>query len=589
VLIIACSIGYFASVGLVSPGPQFESQFRNLRVEPIVADADIRNAVISPSGKYLLLLQVKSGVQSLYLRQVENGNTTELVSGINGTFVGATFSPVSEQIYYTLTERTENKRPTSTLYKLSPMGGASQKILHDIDSPVAVSADEQRLAFIRQQDGQRTSLVVADIDGIGEQQLAVREADAAFSPSGVSWSPNGRLLAASVNDRVNNRGSVAVVNAQSGEQEIVSSASWVSTGQTIWLQDGSGIIVTAFGTKSPSLNDELWLVSYPGGTSRLVAESINASYGISLNASTGSVIAVESNKFACFLVAPVENLFRNTHLLTTISDESPLPFGADWTADGLIVYSAVDSGNADIFTINESGERKQLTSDPSAEISPQISADGRFLTFLSNRTGQMEVWRADANGINASPITAAGNVRESVISADSKTVYYVATEPQREIETLWRVDMTGENNRQLTNTPTRSPRTSPDGQSIACYILDPKTNLMMLALISPQNGEVLRSIALPEHSDIPFIDWSKDGEALYVVLQRGKAQSLWKVALKGTRPEQLREWENDAIFRLAISRSGDKVFYEVGNRLNSVVEIQSLDAVSRSNVAAAPR
>jgi hypothetical protein len=74
-----------------------------------------------------------------------------------------------------------------------------------------------------------------------------------------------------------------------------------------------------------------------------------------------------------------------------------------------------------------------------------------------------------------------------------------------------------------------------------------------------------------------------------VVLQRGKAQSLWKVALKGTRPEQLREWENDAIFRLAISRSGDKVFYEVGNRLNSVVEIQSLDAVSRSNVAAAPR
>jgi hypothetical protein len=67
------------------------------------------------------------------------------------------------------------------------------------------------------------------------------------------------------------------------------------------------------------------------------------------------------------------------------------------------------------------------------------------------------------------------------------------------------------------------------------------------------------------------------------VLQRGKPFSLWKLPLNGNQPEQLREWENDAIFRLAISRNGERVFYEVGNQLNSVVQFQSLDSDNKSD------
>ena len=99
----------------------------------------------------------------------------------------------------------------------------------------------------------------------------------------------------------------------------------------------------------------------------------------------------------------------------------------------------------------------------------------------------------------------------------------------------------------------------------------------MLALLSADTGEVLKYPATPQNDDIPFLDWSKDGESLFVVLQREKPFSLWKVPLNGDRPEQLREWPNDAIFRLAISRNGERVFYEVGNRLNSVLQFQSMD------------
>lgn len=581
-VISAFTGGYFASFGFAGRQSFAESRFRKFRVDTIVADADIRNSVISPDGKYLALVQVKNGAQSLYLRQTANGNCVQVVPRINGTFIGAVFSPDSEQIYYSVNENLEPNKPAiSTLYKVPVLGGASREILRDIDSPAAISPDESGLAFIRRhRESKETALVLADIEGRSERSLAIRQPESGFTSSGVSWSPDGKFLSATVFQRENNRTSVqvVVVNAETGEQKVVSHENWVSAGQTIWLKDGSGILVVAYGAKSPSLSDELWVVSYPDGKARFVASGINARYGISLNAESSTVVAVKSSKFACFLTAAVDNLRKNTHVLTTISDECPLPFGADWTHDGRIVYAATDDGNADIFTISEDGsERKQLTSDASAEISPKLSADGRFLIFMSNRTGQMDVWRSDANGTNTMRLTTNGNVKDSIISADGEAVFYLVQDSESKVETLWRVSVNGENPVKLTGRATRSPRISPDGKTIACYISNPETNTMMLALISAETGEVLKYPATPQNDDIPFLDWSKDGESLFVVLQREKPFSLWKLPLNGNRPELLREWPNDAIFRLAISRDGERVFYEVGNQLNSVMQFQSLD------------
>lgn len=580
--LVALTIGYFASLGFEWNRSYAESQFKKFRVDTIVADADIRNSTISPNGKYLALVQVKNGVQSLYLRQIENGNSVKIVPQISGTFIGAVFSPDSEQIYYSVNENPEPDKATlSTLYKVSIHGGASREILHDIDSPASVSPDKSSLAFIRRnRESKETALVLTAIEGKNERILTVRQPENGFTNSGVSWSPDGKFLSATVFQRENNQttAQVAVVNAATGEQKIISHENWISAGQTVWLKDGSGILAVTYGAKSPGLNDELWVVSYPEGKARFITNGINGSYGISLNAESNSLVAVKSSKFACFLTAPVDNLRKNTHVLTTISDECPLPFGADWTNDGRIVYSATEDGNADIFTISEDGsERKQLTSDASAEISPKLSADGRFLIFMSNRTGQMDVWRSDANGTNTKQLTTNGNVKDSIISPDGEAVFYLVQDSESPVEMLWRVSINGEKPIKLTNQMTRSPRISPDGKTIACYISNPETRAMTLALVSTETGEVLKYPTTPSNDDIPFLDWSKDGENLFVVLQRGKPVSLWKIPLNGSQPEQLREWENDEIFRLAISRNGERVFYEVGNQLNSVVQFQTLN------------
>jgi Tol biopolymer transport system component/DNA-binding winged helix-turn-helix (wHTH) protein len=578
-VLLASAIIYLALIGFSQPGSLAETQFQKFRTDSIVADADIRNAIASPNGKYLTFIQVKVGIKSLNLRQIETGNSIELVSKMSGTFIGAVFSPDSQYIFYSVNQTLEpNKPPISTLYKISVLGGASQEILRNIESPAAVSFDQKQLAFIRHINNE-TALIIADINGKNEKVLAVRKSESGFTNGGVAWSPDGKLLSSSVYQSENNQTKVqlAVVNIESGEQKIISREDWVWAGQSVWLKDGSGIVVAAYGAKSPSLNDEIWIVSYPQGKSRLLTNGINGSYGLSLNTETDSIVAVKSNKFACFLTASVNNLYKNTHVLTTISDESSLPFGADWTADGRIIYSATEDGNADIYTISEDGsERKQITSGESAEISPKLSADGRFLIFMSNRSGQMNAWRSDANGTNTTQITESGNVKDAIISPDGNNVFYLAQEPNKTSETLWQISINGGNTTQLTKQPTLSPRISPNGKSIACSILNPETNKMTLAVLSAESGEVIKYPETPQNNELPFLDWSKDGESLFVVLRQEKPYSLWKLSLIGEQPEKLREWENDAIFRLAISKNGERVFYEVGNELNSVVQLKSL-------------
>ena len=144
----------------------------------------------------------------------------------------------------------------------------------------------------------------------------------------------------------------------------------------------------------------------------------------------------------------------------------------------------------------------------------------------------MDVWRSDANGTNIKQLTTNGNVKDAIISPDGETVFYLVQDSESRVETLWRVSINGENPVKLTSRTTRSPRISPDGKTIACYISNPETNRMMLALVSAETGKVLKYPATPQHDDVPFLDWSKDGENLFVVLRRGKPFSLWKLPLK---------------------------------------------------------
>ncbi len=71
------------------------------------------------------------------------------------------------------------------------------------------------------------------------------------------------------------------------------------------------------------------------------------------------------------------------------------------------------------------GKEKHLTDTSSSSVSPVWSADGRGIWFGSNRSGDMQLWRMDADGDNAEQVShIEGGIEGFGIAPDEKHIYY---------------------------------------------------------------------------------------------------------------------------------------------------------------------
>ena len=572
--LIAMTAGVLALRYILKEPGFVETKFQKYKIGNLFSDANIIRAVISPNGKYLALIEKKAEGESLLLRQIEEANSLEIVPKFDGQFIGVTFAPESDYIFYAVYARSETNVRQGLLYKIPILGGVSQQIVKDIDSPVAVSADKRRIAFVRRdRQENETALIIADIDGVNERKLAVRKFGEGFLNA--AFSPDGKTLACIANSKENlaKPMEIVVVNAASGEQKSLTMQNWLWIGQTAWLKDGSGIALVGYGAKSPNLTDEIWFVSFPEGKSRMLESGVNGIFGVSLTDDGNSLVTVKSNKITSFLISPIDDLEDSKTLLTKTGDESLLPLGADWTADEKIVYSTTNNGSADIWTINADGTgQKQITSDASADFSPKISADGRFIYFLSNRSGLTGVWRVNSDGANPQKISdTTSDVFSVNLSPDGNWIYYTARADSIFTQTLWKISADGRDAKQLTEKTTLLPRISPDGKMIACYFPDAESQSLKLTLLSAETGEVVRQFETPKSDGLYLLEWKKDSQNLLFVIRNNGAAILWQQPLDNSEGIKLKEWQNESVFRLAVSKDGEKIFYEKGVAANSVV------------------
>src|SRR6266545_1223201 len=74
--------------------------------------------------------------------------------------------------------------------------------------------------------------------------------------------------------------------------------------------------------------------------------------------------------------------------LTSLTSKLDGLQGVAWTPDGKIVYHSMAGGSEGIWIMDADGNnRSQLTTGETVDYQPSVSRDGRYIVFVSERTG----------------------------------------------------------------------------------------------------------------------------------------------------------------------------------------------------------
>lgn len=553
---------------------QADNLFRQFGLAKLTTSGQVLQAAVSHDGRYVAFVEGMGDARSLLVRQVRTTSQVVLVAPADTKYLGVTFAPDDNFIYYTAQVRGE---ASGTLFQIPLLGGAPKKLLAGTDSPVAVSPDGQHVAFVRMYPAQKESaLLLANPDGTQERKLLIRKRPEIISLHGPAWSPDGKLIVCAAGNGVSGESDLQMlaISPADGQVSAIGNQTWSDIGQPAWLNDGSGLVFNAWRSSSAVYGDPLWLLTYPQGEVQQITNDLTNYDNVGVSADSSVMIARQSSRISRLWLAPVPGMTPENgsakQIQAGFGDNYSDQLGLGWTPDGRLLFASHASGNLDIWVSNPAGRQQQLTQDKHSDLMPVATADGRYIVFVSDRGGTRAIWRMDVDGNNPQQLTRGKGDASPSLSPDGKWIVYSSW--QSDHPTLWKVAIDGGEPVLLTSNTSFHPVISPDGKWIACFQQDEKDFRYRLVIIPFAGGEPseIRPAAFPEYGNIC---WTPDSRALCYIVTRQGVSNLWRSPVGGGTPDQITSFASDQIFRFAWSRDGKTLACERGLTIGNIVLI----------------
>lgn len=514
---------------------------------------------VSPDGRYIAYIEESGESQTLAVRGVKTGDSVTLVAPGHFNYVGLTFSPDGDYVYYVRYEGAD----VGQLYQTPLIGGGAKKLLSGVDSPVSFSPDGRSIAFVRKdKKGGEDKLIVAGADSAGERVVATRRKGERFSARGAAWSPSGRSLVYGVGSWEGGfHTDIVELSLTDGTEKAVASQRWYSVWQLAWRGKSDLLLSASVSSLGPN---QIWKVSYPDGAVERVTNDLNDYIGLSISGDAGVLITVQNNRTKTIWVTPRDDARQDRQIATAAGAS----YGIAWAPDNRIIFSSMAGSNLNLSAINADGSgRRQLTAGLGDNYHPTVSPDGRYIVFSSNRGGSFNIWRMDAeDGSQPTQLTDGGADFYPHCSSD-EWVYY---EHQGDgVSSVWRVPIGGGTPSKLTEKYASVPVVSPDGGLVACrYYIDGETK--GIAVLPASGGEPVKLFPIPI-INWQRVRWTPDGRALTYVAAREGVYNLWRQPLDGGPPLPLTEFKGEAIFSYDWSPDFKLLACERGVEISDVV------------------
>ncbi|MGI8735036.1 MAG: winged helix-turn-helix domain-containing protein [Pyrinomonadaceae bacterium] len=562
--------------------------FKAIKLTKLTNSGRATLAAISPDGRYIVHVSKDVEGESLWLKQVSTQSIVQIAPPVSVSYWGLTFSPDGDYIYCVTAE--SNKGDTA-LSLIPVLGGPPRRLPVGPHGPVSFSPDGRSFAFI---NAHRDvfHLYVADINGEAARLIAMRGPPEKFIDIAVgpSWSPDGEEIACAVRryDASGYFDSVIGIRIADGSERPLTTRRWSAVGQIAWLPGSAGLVVTA--RESPSAPFQIWHLPASGSAVRMTND-LNDYRGISFNASTGSMLAVQTNLVSGVWVVPSGDLtsrrfardqFSRGHFPVDAGAAIQIASGTGrlddvaWMNDGRVVYVSDDSDGSNVWVWEPGGPApRQLTLDARNIHGLAVSPDGRHLVFSSDRTGTFNLWRVEINGGEPMRLTSGEGEVSPRFLPDGR--WLVFQSGYQTGATVWRVPLDGGDAMRLTETRAQKPDVSPDGKLIAYHTLDSESasSPWIFGAMPFDGGRLIEKFTFAPTVGERIARWVPGGWGIAYLDSPGGVSNIWVQPLDGSPPQQLSDFKAERIDSFDWSPDGRWLAAVRGTETSDVVLIEA--------------
>ncbi len=412
----ACVILVAALVGalVLRPAPSSTPSGGGLNISSMSQVTDENgietHPALSPDGRTVVYGLRNGATRDIYSLRVGGENPINLTAGSGADDRDPTFSPDGEQIAFV------SSRDGGGIFLMGATGENPRRITTGGFDP-AWSPDGRRIMFTTddvQDPYSRTMLGAIRVYDVETRQTTELDTGGTPGPMGTSftdavgavWSPDGSRIAfwASAS------GQRDIFTAPASGGDRVALTSDVATDwNPMWSADGSRVLFVSDRLGRPNL----WSVRVDPATGGPDGEPEPVTLGpaileeaaISLDGSrivfTSSIVRHRIHRVGFDL--ETETLTGEPRTVYESAREIIQP---DATPDGGLIVARSGPPHEDLYLIDGDGSsHRRLTNDLFKDRGPQISDDGRAITFYSNRDGMYRVWEIQSDGTGMQPIT----------------------------------------------------------------------------------------------------------------------------------------------------------------------------------------
>lgn len=542
---------------------------RNPKMQRLTTNGNIINTALAPDGKLFAYVASELGKTSLWLGYVSGGQHIQLRPPSETSYFRLIFSPDGRQLYFS---SNDEQHPTPVIYRMPTFGGAVEKVAEGFAS-FSLSPDGKQIAFGRTDEAKGVDvLMVSPINGTEPRRLA--EFPRNFSMNSISWSPDGRRLAFSCNrEQEVLYHDLCLTDVSSGKTERMSLPTSRGINRTAWLKSGDGLIITSMPENSQSSVEhyDVMKIELPSGNGRQITNDLST-YSTTVNVSDDdeSLLTIEHRQLNNLWVAPADDLSQAKQITFGSFGKYDGLWGLDWTPDGRLIYTNSNTESQIISVMDADGNReKDLTSPGFVDSALTVSNDGRYVVFHSNRGGNYDIWRMDADGGNLRQLTFGNDSYQPSVSPDNRYVYYKCW--LKRVGELRRVPIDGGEPEVLTDKETGWTSFSPDGKYFAATY---KTDKRRLAIFSAETNRIIKQFDVPTTSIFDMRPrWTPDSRT---VVYRDNNFGYWAQSIDGGgEPQKLEGLPKEKLYTYAWSKDGKYFAFVRGQEIRDAVLINN--------------